>query len=260
MERIDREASEFLSCVTLEAQFRKGRDRQGQSISPLVDRVFGQILPEVRREFERSSEWRRYQEGLLNVAHAQASGTAPEASTRKAQDVANAEDRPAVPRAGESSAAGGMRKFPSFRPHAWERVEIAFLSDQRIQVWIDGRPEKTYNYAEFGCADRRSERPNKAWQMLLLLAQAGGQYQRLRVPPRLNGRPWRSRSKDSEQYCNVISSSMKIRCLSKRARATEFASRSGSRNPSTNSVLRSVIDKSFCRRPNRFVAAIFLEA
>ena len=112
---------------------------------PLVDRVFGQILPEVRREFERSSEWRRYQEGLLNVAHAQASGTAPEASTRKAQDVANAEDRPAVPRAGESSAAGGMRKFPSFRPHAWERVEMRFCptSVSRSGLTVDQKRRTT---------------------------------------------------------------------------------------------------------------------
>jgi hypothetical protein len=66
-----------------------------------------------------------------------------------------------------------MRKLRASRPYAWEAVEIAFLSDERIQVWIDGRPE-TYNYAEFGCVDQRSERPNKAWQMLLLLAKAGG--------------------------------------------------------------------------------------
>jgi hypothetical protein len=52
-------------------------------------------------------------------------------------------------------------------------VEITFLSDERIQVWIVGRPQ-TYNYAEFGCMDRRSERPNQVWRMLRLLAEAEG--------------------------------------------------------------------------------------
>ena len=174
VEHVDGEARDFLGSVTLDAQLRKGRDRHGQSIAPLVDRVFGEILPEVRREFEESSEWRRYQEGLLEVAHRQASDEGTEASTRNAGDVASAEGRTAAVRCDrKGGAARAMPNATPFRAQAWEHVEIAFLSDERIQVWIDGRPE-TYNYAEFGCADQRSERPNKARQMLRTLAEAGG--------------------------------------------------------------------------------------
>jgi len=169
LEGVDREANEFLASVTIEAQFRKGRDQHDQSISPLVDRVFGEILTEVRREFENSVEWRRYQEGLLEVALAQASNDTP-ASTSP-NGGGNTEDLTSVvPR---KPIAGRLNKASSIRARSWEEVEIAFLSDERIQVWIDGRP-KTYNYAEFGCIDARSERPNKAWEMLRTLAAAEG--------------------------------------------------------------------------------------
>lgn len=59
------------------------------------------------------------------------------------------------------------------RPRRWEDVKLDFLSDERIQVWIGGDPQ-TYNYAEFGCADRRTGGPNTAWKMLQVLAASHG--------------------------------------------------------------------------------------
>ena len=69
---VDTQAREFLNCLTLEAQFDKGHDQHGNPILPLVGGVFGEILPEVRRKFEKSIEWRHYQQGLLEVANVQA--------------------------------------------------------------------------------------------------------------------------------------------------------------------------------------------
>jgi len=92
VEIVDREAGEFLASITLQTQLEKGYDRRGHSISPLTNHVFGHILPEVRRELEQSSVWRRYQEQLAEVARLQASSSAqqpPKISVRFRQPCVN---------------------------------------------------------------------------------------------------------------------------------------------------------------------------
>jgi hypothetical protein len=159
VERIDREVREFLECITLEAQLHKGYDLQGRSIIPLTDHVFGHIRPEVRREFEKSREWRCYQEQLCKVAQVQGSAQSPK--PRRAQ----------APKAVSQPVVEGLPRPTSTQK--WEDVQILFLSDDRIQVRIAGQP-KTYNYAEFGCMDQRSKLPNKVWTVLRTLALAQG--------------------------------------------------------------------------------------
>jgi len=39
---------------------------------------------------------------------------------------------------------------------------------------LDGKSERTLNYAEFGLVDRRTDGPNKAWEALRALAEGGG--------------------------------------------------------------------------------------
>lgn len=75
VQRLDSESREFLERITLQAQLYKGYDPRNRAIVPMVERVFGHLLPEVRREFEQSSQWRSYQEGLSEVAELQASKT-----------------------------------------------------------------------------------------------------------------------------------------------------------------------------------------
>lgn len=54
---------------------------------------------------------------------------------------------------------------------SWDELQIVFISDERIQVYIKGNAVATFNYTEFGLEDRRSKKPNGAWMMLLILAK-----------------------------------------------------------------------------------------
>ena len=60
----------------------------------------------------------------------------------------------------------------------WQEIEIAFLSDERVEIRSD-RKRETYNYAELGFRDRRSgkgeePKPNRAWVTLREMAMHDG--------------------------------------------------------------------------------------
>jgi hypothetical protein len=55
----------------------------------------------------------------------------------------------------------------------WDEIEIAFLSEERVQIH-HGASTETRNYTEFGFEDRRSGKPNLAWKTLLALAAERG--------------------------------------------------------------------------------------
>ena len=56
----------------------------------------------------------------------------------------------------------------------WESIEILFLSDHRIQIRVNGKNMESVNFAEFGFADGRTQNPNKAWELLRVLAEERG--------------------------------------------------------------------------------------
>jgi hypothetical protein len=76
-----------------------------------------------------------------------------------------AEPREALARRKHTKSAAG--------PTSWEEVDILFLSDERVQIWIAGKPE-TRNYDEMGFADQRNGTPSKSWSVLRILAQNQG--------------------------------------------------------------------------------------
>lgn len=159
-ESIDREVREFLECLTLEAQLFKGHDLEGRGILPLTDRIFGRILPEVRREFEASNEWASTRSNCTTWPRG-----SPWAWHRLRRDVG-------CDRRGTIPSISAPTEGPNSRPELGRRGHLVSL--RRTNPGSDrGRPE-TYNYAEFGCVDRRSERPNTIWALLKILARADG--------------------------------------------------------------------------------------
>lgn len=62
---------------------------------------------------------------------------------------------------------------PTNAPHSWQEIELAFLSDERVEVYSGGN-RKTFNYDELGFEDRRNGKQNSAWVMLRELAKKGG--------------------------------------------------------------------------------------
>src|SRR5690349_15383347 len=67
-------------------------------------------------------------------------------------------------------------------PKSWQELEIAFLSDKRVEICSGGIRE-TYNYDELGFADRRNGIPNRAWTMLCEIARKNGTIQLPRPLP-----------------------------------------------------------------------------
>jgi len=142
----------------------------------------------------------------------------------------------------QARSAGGVVKAISRsatggdpRVTCWEDVEITFLSDERIEVRIAGR-RQTYNYAEFGCKDKRSGKPLEIWGMLRVLAQNEGlipSSARHKIRECLLRR---SGFKDLEDCCASTSASKQIACPLKRARDTDCAAKLGLLPRSTNRV------------------------
>jgi hypothetical protein len=65
---------------------------------------------------------------------------------------------------------------PAIKATHWDAIDVLFLSDFRIQVRC-GSHSETYNWAEFGFADRRSkklDKPDSQWDILLALAVRNG--------------------------------------------------------------------------------------
>jgi hypothetical protein len=73
VDRVEKEALEFLRRSTIDARSSKGYDKSGRAFGgDWISNWDGSIQPEVRRQFERSDEWKQFEAALLQVAEAQA--------------------------------------------------------------------------------------------------------------------------------------------------------------------------------------------
>jgi len=86
---------------------------------------------------------------------------------------------------GKQSPADGTPRKEEKKPLAWHEIEIAFLSDERVEIRSRGNSTMTYNYGELGFQDRRNGIPSQAWIMLRSLAKSGGEMPQ---PPARRGR------------------------------------------------------------------------
>jgi hypothetical protein len=111
---------------------------------------WGGLEAEFEKEMTKSAEWTHFEDQLLELADREAS--------KNSVAQSNDEQTP-VPRA------------------VWESIELVFLSEQLLQVYIAGQPRPPQNYAELGFQDGRNEAPNKAWALLLRFAELGGTIQ-----------------------------------------------------------------------------------
>jgi len=56
----------------------------------------------------------------------------------------------------------------------WESIELVFLSETSLQIYIDGKPAAKRNFDELGFVDGRRDEPNTAWRLLTRFAELGG--------------------------------------------------------------------------------------
>ena len=75
VDRVEQACLEFLRLATIDAGYRKGFDKSGRAFAQgWIGNWGGDIQSTVMREFERSGEWRHFQETLLQVAECQEAG------------------------------------------------------------------------------------------------------------------------------------------------------------------------------------------
>ncbi len=86
VDEMDSNCREFLRLLTIDAYFEKGYDKAGGRLTDMTSNWNGAILSEVEREFMNTSEWRQYQDVLLEVAEA----------SPKANSVATANQRAVI--------------------------------------------------------------------------------------------------------------------------------------------------------------------
>jgi hypothetical protein len=65
LDKMDGECREFLRLLTIEAHYEKAYDRMGRRM--LAMHEHGYIRPEVSREFQKTPEWKQYQDTLLEM-------------------------------------------------------------------------------------------------------------------------------------------------------------------------------------------------
>ena len=84
------------------------------------------------------------------------------------QNISEPEPRP-MEATNERAGAGSDRRAAN-----WEDVQVRFLSDKSVQVYVEHRAGPRYNFAELGFEDGRTHNPNKAWNVLKRLAELKG--------------------------------------------------------------------------------------
>lgn len=82
----------------------------------------------------------------------------------------------------------------------WQGIEILFISDHRLQIKVNGKSMETLNFTEFGFADGRTHIPNKAWELLLVLAEQRGTIRDGKVV----GEPWSKVEKRIQDIRRVL--------------------------------------------------------
>lgn len=94
VERIRSEADEFLRRFTIEAYYDDGHDKNERKLRKMVSHLDGSILPDVQREFRRSTEWGEFTRRLLAVA--EAAGDDDKSPSARKQAVAGKKPNPLV--------------------------------------------------------------------------------------------------------------------------------------------------------------------
>ncbi len=113
-----------------------------------------------------------------------------------AEAFSQARRRAVTGKAGSRSRASGDATHTAT---TWPSLEIRFVSDERVQILIEGQPGPTYNYAEMGFEDRRGKLPNRAWVALRALAESNGS-----IPLKKGAKDWPKLEKRIQEIRRVL--------------------------------------------------------
>ncbi len=155
VDRVEKEAFEFLRLFTIAAFSADGTDKNGRRIRNPISQVDGSLLPDVEREFCHSKRWRDFQAQLLGVANRPGKPNNPTWTTEqvwgridrqlldaKLADIAE-EMQPKLAQKHADARSEGRKKGNSgFYNAAWPKLEADVANEwaERIyrtilQVW-----------------------------------------------------------------------------------------------------------------------------
>ena len=100
--------------------------------------------------------------------------------------------------------AGPQQANVNRRPTTWDDIEISFLSEQRVQIRVQGELKPSMNYGDLGFDDKRNGNPNQAWYTLLNLAESNGTLEAG------TGRERRNREKRIQEIRNALRTHFEI--------------------------------------------------
>ena len=139
--QVERRVYDVLRLLALEAECSKfvGGNRPELTAG-------GEVRESVFARISRSTEWTQYTQSLEDLCR------------------------------GTKVPADGPGQGADQSIGKWEDLEIRFLSDERVQIFIRGRANNTRNFAEMGFEDLRGNggKPNAAWHVLHTLAANNG--------------------------------------------------------------------------------------
>jgi hypothetical protein len=86
VEAMDVECREFLRLLTIDAYYEKGYNKRSGQLLEMTSNWDGSILPRVAREFEKTPDWKQYQDALLEMA-------SPATNSRRTSNALNKKRR-----------------------------------------------------------------------------------------------------------------------------------------------------------------------
>jgi hypothetical protein len=165
MGEIDVKAGRYVPPPDLDTMLAMRSGEEGQYVKELYE-IEEKLRGNWSRRSESALELNRKREELFQILLKDYPETASELGLDRL-------------RTGGDKAQGSLAQDSDETPAleisaaSWQEIEIAFLSDERVEISSGGN-RKTYNYSELGFEDRRNEKPNRAWIMLRELASSGG--------------------------------------------------------------------------------------
>jgi hypothetical protein len=127
-------------------------------------------------------------------------------AARLGKQAERSEGGPSADGASKPTNTGdGTSRKEEKKPLSWQEIEIAFLSDERVEIRSGTNSRTTYNYGELGFEDRRNGKPSLAWARLRELARRSGD-----MPRPLAGKGRAAAQKRIEEIREKLRSHFKI--------------------------------------------------
>lgn len=168
---------------------------------------------EIQKRVINSAEWHAMLKQLLECENTGQKSKPWETATKNVVTMTAGAQDPSQPKPHTESAPkqeinetnapkSEAKQADTVVERTWSEIEISFLSDERVQIFVAKKPGTTLNYAEFGFEDKRTQIPNGAWKALRRIAELNGKVRAAQDA----GYPWKKFEKRVQEIRKVFRS------------------------------------------------------